>query len=287
MLTLEERGAYTTLLDLMYDDGEPLLDNERLRAGQLGVPLQRYKKLRNILIDKKKIYMNEDGKISNNRFDEEMKKKSGLAAKRSIAGSTPKKVSKKDSKNLPKSDQLSENFSLSLSEVFEKKPNEINGKSNQMIDQNDNTNQIPDTRDQNKKKIYTKDFEDWLDTFPNRKGKWDASLSYTKALKETPHEDLIYASKKYADEIKESGQWAKNPSTWLNKKTYLDYQPEDQNRKTWETKLEYYEKGTWPEDWGSHPGINGWSIADHGEVPSDLKERFIQIHREHSAGGTI
>lgn len=167
MLTLEERGAYTTLLDLMYDDGEPLLDNERLRAGQLGVPLQRYKKLRNILIDKKKIYMNDDDKISNNRFDEEMKKKAELAAKRAKAGSTPKKVDEKDEENLPKSDQLSEELSLSLSEVNGKNTNEINGKSNQMIDQTSNTNQIPDTRDQkdkekNIKKRNTSMKEDWV-----------------------------------------------------------------------------------------------------------------------------
>ena len=29
-LSLEERGAYTTLLDLMYQSGEPVIDNERV-----------------------------------------------------------------------------------------------------------------------------------------------------------------------------------------------------------------------------------------------------------------
>jgi len=73
-LTLEERGAYTTFLDLMYDRGGPIIDNERLNAGYLGVSLRKYRAIRSALIEKGKIYLTDSGEISNRRFDKEHEK---------------------------------------------------------------------------------------------------------------------------------------------------------------------------------------------------------------------
>lgn len=73
-LSLEERGAYTTLLDLMYRDGEPVLDNERLLAGRMQVSVRKYRALRDRLLEAGKLHRTKDGKLSNRRFEQEVKK---------------------------------------------------------------------------------------------------------------------------------------------------------------------------------------------------------------------
>jgi uncharacterized protein YdaU (DUF1376 family) len=45
-LSLELRGAYNTLIDLIYDRGEPVPDDDRWLAGQMGVSVRKWKQLR-------------------------------------------------------------------------------------------------------------------------------------------------------------------------------------------------------------------------------------------------
>lgn len=71
-LTLEERGAYQTLLDMMYDRGGPLLDSERLLAGYMNCSVRKWRALRAILIEKGKISINEEGLITNGRAEKEI-----------------------------------------------------------------------------------------------------------------------------------------------------------------------------------------------------------------------
>ena len=73
-LTLEERGAYTTLLDLMYDRGEPIIEHERLLAGYLGVGLRKCRAVISSLIEKGKIERLADGRLTNSRFEKEVEK---------------------------------------------------------------------------------------------------------------------------------------------------------------------------------------------------------------------
>jgi uncharacterized protein YdaU (DUF1376 family) len=71
-LTLEERGAYQTLLDLIYDRGGPLPDNERLLAGYMGCSIRKWRVLLQDLIDKRKIVRNPDGSLTNPRAEREI-----------------------------------------------------------------------------------------------------------------------------------------------------------------------------------------------------------------------
>lgn len=71
-LSLEERGAYTTLLDLMYSDQEYLQDNERILAAEMGVSTRKYRSLRDSLVRKGKIYFVAEGLLSNKRFEDEI-----------------------------------------------------------------------------------------------------------------------------------------------------------------------------------------------------------------------
>lgn len=70
-LTLEERGAYQTILDLLYDRGEPLADSDRMLAGYFNVSLRKARALVEILIEKDKLYRTFEGRLSNRRFEKE------------------------------------------------------------------------------------------------------------------------------------------------------------------------------------------------------------------------
>ena len=70
-LTLEERGAYNTLLDLIYANDGAVDDDTRFIAGALGVDLRVWKRIRQRLIDLGKLYVKE-GSLRNERADHEV-----------------------------------------------------------------------------------------------------------------------------------------------------------------------------------------------------------------------
>lgn len=123
-LTLEERGAYQTLLDLMYDRQGPLIDNERLLAGYMGASIRKWRSLRDALISKGKIHLTEDGLISNARFEKEIENDAKTSRKLSENGS---KGGRKKAEN-------------------EKNPNENNERDLARPEQNPSLNQSPETR---------------------------------------------------------------------------------------------------------------------------------------------
>lgn len=81
-LTLEERGAYQTVLDLIYDRGGPIADNERLLAGYMNVSLRKWRTLRASLINKGKISA-DDGVLTNRRAEKEIE--NGVKTARKLA----------------------------------------------------------------------------------------------------------------------------------------------------------------------------------------------------------
>jgi uncharacterized protein YdaU (DUF1376 family) len=89
MLTLEERGAYNTCLDLIYDRGGPIQDDGRWLAGWMGVSLRRWNSLRASLIVKGKLFaLNLNGVdcLMNHRAAIELENQSKRARKLSESG---------------------------------------------------------------------------------------------------------------------------------------------------------------------------------------------------------
>lgn len=110
-LTLEERGAYQTLLDMMYDRGGPLIDNERLLAGYMNCSVRKWVQLRQILIQKGKITINRDGMICNNRARKEIENQSKTHRKLIEAGA---KGGRTRAENEKKDSEINENGQASL-----------------------------------------------------------------------------------------------------------------------------------------------------------------------------
>lgn len=101
-LSLEERGAYQTLLDLLYESGGPLKDDDAALARRFGVGRARARKMIEALIAAGKIYRTEDGFLSNARFDEEY---AGAAARAEILKKSGQKGGKNRARNFSKSSQ--------------------------------------------------------------------------------------------------------------------------------------------------------------------------------------
>ncbi len=67
-LTLDERGAYNTVLDLIYSRDGNLPDDDRFLAGWMSVDVRVWRRLKQRLIDLGKLYI-EDGLIHNDKAD--------------------------------------------------------------------------------------------------------------------------------------------------------------------------------------------------------------------------
>lgn len=125
VLTLEERGAFQTLLDMMYDTGGPIADNEGILARYMGVSTRKWRSLRQSLIEVHgKISVDDRGRLTNDRAMSEIENAAKTARKNS------ENASKKDRKN----DEVQKNY------------NEINdGLENSLP----YARALPETRDQN------------------------------------------------------------------------------------------------------------------------------------------
>lgn len=92
-LTLEERGAYTTILDLIYDEGGPIDFNERWLAGELNCSVRKARAVIEALIEARKLYLPGAGKISNHRAETELE--NALKISRKCAENVAKREEKK------------------------------------------------------------------------------------------------------------------------------------------------------------------------------------------------
>lgn len=85
-LSLEERGAYQTVLDLIYDHGGPIADNERILAAYMGCSPRKWRAIRDQLREKGKININPDGLITNSRAEKELEKDAETSRKHAENG---------------------------------------------------------------------------------------------------------------------------------------------------------------------------------------------------------
>lgn len=218
-LSLEERGAYSTILDLLYDRGEPILDNERLLAGYLGVSIRKTRAVIEALIAKGKIHRTGDGRISNSRFEKERENELKTSRKRAENGSKGGRARHENSK----------------------KDNETNGDAQAELEPGSSLNQKPEARSQiedRESKLSLAHppsgdrakpvrFSEFWDAYPHRgglkKGRALAEKRYAAAVKRGVPEETILAGAKAAhthpDVIR---GFARDPTTWLNQEGWRD-----------------------------------------------------------------
>lgn len=128
-LTLEQRGAYTTILDLIYDEGGPIEFNERWLAGELNCSLRKAKALLDELLELRKIYVTRDGKISNHRAEQEIGNALKISRKRAENGSKRKDNSTENPKNPSKNNDTVKQLLNNCSVIPVPVPNKNNNYS--------------------------------------------------------------------------------------------------------------------------------------------------------------
>jgi uncharacterized protein YdaU (DUF1376 family) len=84
-LTLEERGAYNTVLDLIYFHGGDLHDDDRFIAGWCSCDVRIWKRIKVRLLALDKLHIT-DGKLCNSRADRELPKAISTVTSNSYAG---------------------------------------------------------------------------------------------------------------------------------------------------------------------------------------------------------
>ncbi len=89
-LTLEQRGAYTTFLDLLYnsDWSEGLPDRDRWFAGHMNVSVRKWRALLSELVAEGKIDVTETGLLSNKRYRKERENALETSRKRAESGAS-------------------------------------------------------------------------------------------------------------------------------------------------------------------------------------------------------
>ncbi|PZQ13650.1 MAG: hypothetical protein DI565_14000 [Ancylobacter novellus] len=84
-LSLEEKGAYSLCLDLIYDRGGPIPDDARWLAGVCGVSVRKWGALRQRLLEVGKLVLRETG-LSNVRAENELENSAKIARKHAENG---------------------------------------------------------------------------------------------------------------------------------------------------------------------------------------------------------
>lgn len=79
-LTLEQKGAYSLVLDLIYDRGGPIPDDDRYIAGVCGCSIRKWASIKSVLVSSGKIIL-VDGRITNRRAEDEIEIRSKKARK--------------------------------------------------------------------------------------------------------------------------------------------------------------------------------------------------------------
>ncbi len=89
-MTLEEKGAYGIVLDLIYMRDGSLEDDHRYIAGHLGCSVRCWISVRDRLISRGKLKL-ENGIISNSRADNLVEERRSFVDKQAENGAKPKK----------------------------------------------------------------------------------------------------------------------------------------------------------------------------------------------------
>lgn len=98
-LSVELRGVYYTLLDMMYDARGPLACSDQMFAARMCCSVRKWKSYRESLIAMGKIHLTKEGKISNDRFEKELKTSRKRAENGAKGGRARAENSKKAKEN--------------------------------------------------------------------------------------------------------------------------------------------------------------------------------------------
>lgn len=200
-LTLEEKGAYSMVLDMIYDRGEAIPDDPQWIARVCGCSTRKWKQIREKLIEVGKLWEAE-GRLFNKRAEKQItseEKEHDLLVESGTKGGLKTAENKyNDNSN-----------------------NDIAGNALPQVEQH--------TRSQKpypKEEDISVDFLEWWKASPKRIGRGQAVKAYRLARKKADAPALLAAIKVYAATVVDADQkYTASPATWLNGERWLDEIP--------------------------------------------------------------
>ena len=209
-LTLEQKGAYSLCLDLIYDRGGPIPDDARWLAGVCGVSVRKWNTLRDALIQAGKIVAS-GGHLTNLRAEKEIEN----------ALKTSRKHAENGAKGGAKSSQNRDT------------PNENNDLGQAGLKHRAHKPEARSQTDANASETRAwppASFDDeFWPVYPHKVGKDAARKAFLKRAKNPPCTlaELLDAVGRYIAEKPPDRQYC-NPSTWINEGRWQD-EPENVN----------------------------------------------------------
>jgi Protein of unknown function (DUF1376) len=200
-LTLEERGVYNTVLDLLYSTWRPLEDDRAFIAGWCGAAPQKVNPIIRRLIEKGRlIAFEEAGRsyLSDSAFEAERATVKGISETRSGRGKVGEKseeVGQKSEKDTTSSIENTENQKVvALDKKREEKkesPKPPGG-------------------------LFDSDFDYFWAAYPKKVAKPSAIKAFAKASKRKPVSDMVAAIERQKTSDRWRRGFVKDPATWLN-----------------------------------------------------------------------
>lgn len=217
-LSLEEKGAYSLCLDLIYDRGGPIPDDPRWLAGVCGVSVRKWKSIRNRLIKTGKIVAR-DGVISNFRAEKEIEKLSKTSRKHAENGA---KGGEKRAENEARSNENNDLGQAGL------KHRARNQRLETRIEDSHT-----DVCESSAREWPHDAFDQFWQAYPHRVGKSAVSRwwGWNFPSADFSFEDLMSAVRRYSEHKPPDRQWC-NPLTWLQDGRWADEPDTTPIRKT-------------------------------------------------------
>lgn len=222
-LTLEERGAYNTLLDLIYETDNNVHDDDRYLAGVMGCDLRIWKRIRTRLLEMGKIQL-EGGYIRNVRATNTLSQAVATADVNATNG-------RKSGAKRRKTNDLEER-------TAEQKPKHID--IDKEIDKGETPLPPSDAKpipgpgairaEADSRRAMAARWPEFRETYPKREGgqSWpSAQKKYVAYVASGIGEEVIIAgARRYADHLRATHkfgtQYVKQAHTWLNQRGWED-----------------------------------------------------------------
>jgi uncharacterized protein YdaU (DUF1376 family) len=254
MLTLEERGAYNTCLDLIYARQGPIPDDERWLAGWMGCSVKKWRLVRATLLVKGKIAPTEHGGVACLMNERAALELASASSRRRVAAESGASGGRKRAQNATKSNENNDPSQGGL-----KPPSSYR----QDIDRTEEANASLSPASQ--RRLPDEPFELAWKAYPHVRGRSSKSKSLAawRRLSVPVRERLLAAVQRYGREGREPKADCGAPAMdrWLRDERFMDWLDEAPGRAAEPVspaekayRLDHYRATReWKPSWGERP----------------------------------
>lgn len=287
-LSVDLRGVYYTLLDLMYERMLPLAESDQMMAARMCCSVRKWKSYRDELIRLGKIEWSADGKLTNNRFENELKKLRESSESKSAAGRASGE-SRRKAKEIRENHEQAFNSGTNRRKEEEKKTKKkVPASAGGLFD--DNVVELPadNTR-------ILAAFEDAWKLYQSCDLRANAVKAKSKEMwlkvTRTVAPDVVIAALQQEVDLRKNGATTykgvfhgtlKAFQRWLRDTDFTDVDvPETKPKDIWQERFQSFVNGEWETTWGPSPDQPGT------KMPPQWVERCYDLMMDDADPATV